>query len=39
MTLLSLVTDVVVMVDKVRPASEGLVNIGGSQFHPGEVGW
>jgi hypothetical protein len=37
-TLWSLVTDVIVVVDKARPASEGVVNIGGSQFHPGEIG-
>jgi len=36
--VLSLVTDVVVVVDKARPASEAMVDIGGSQLHPGEVG-
>ena len=36
--MLSLVTDVVVVVDKARPASEAMVDIGGSQLHPGEVG-
>ena len=36
MAVLSLVTDVVV-VDKARPASEAVVDIGGSQLHPGEV--
>jgi hypothetical protein len=34
--VLSLVTDVVV--DKARPASEAVMDIGGSQLHPGEVG-
>lgn len=36
--MLSLVTDVVVVIDKARPASEAMVDIGGSQLHPGEVG-
>ena len=38
MAVLSLVTDVVMVVVKTRPASEAMVDIGGSQFHPGEVG-
>ena len=38
MAVLSLVTDVVAVVDKARPASEAMVDIGGSQFHPGKVG-
>lgn len=38
MAVLSLVTNVVVVVDKARPASEAVMDIGGSQLHPGEVG-
>lgn len=38
MAVLSSVTDVVVVVGKARPASEAVVDIGGSQLHPGEVG-
>jgi hypothetical protein len=38
--LLSLVCNVVIVVgvDRARPGSECVVDIGGSEFHPGEIG-